>query len=269
MNNKNNINEQGIIDATSSLVSAALGEVDQNVGHKDKKPKYMPMNLVTIRKDVSQEDLARMKVGLREKSQPIVIGDMEIESYEHKQEALAEMQEAENMQRQLREQYEKDKAYFENNVLKRARTAGEIEEDYVKVLHPVYRKKFLDGLAQYGTLAAACKYMKMQHDMTIRGDILRRMLALIPSFKQEVEDAIEEYHATIQMEMHRRAVEGVDKGIYYNGERVATEKVYSDNLLAKMADTHLPEYKEAKQKESNRGNTINVQIIKDFHNYKD
>ena len=35
-----------------------------------------------------------------------------------------------------------------------------------------------------------------------------------------------------------------------------------------MVDTHTPEYKEAKQKETNKGNTINVQIIKDFHNYK-
>lgn len=263
---ENSINEQNIIDATNSLVNSALGEVSQNVPHK---PKIISLNDITVGKAPTSEDLAQMKVGLRKKSQPIVIGDVEIESYEHKQEALVEMQEAENLQRQLREQYEKDKAYFENKVLRRARTAGEIEEDYVKVLHPAYRKKFLDGLAQYGTLAAACKYMKMQHDMTIRGDILRRMLTLIPSFKQEVDDAIEEYHATLQMEVHRRAVEGVDKGIYYNGEKVATEKVYSDALLAKMVDTHLPEYKEAKQKESNRGNTINVQIIKDFHNYKD
>lgn len=265
MENNININEQKLIEATNSLVNAAIeetkkgGPIYRSTIHKMEKP-------IEI---IDKEDFAQMKLGLSKKSQPIVIGDVSIESYEHKKESLEAMKEAENMQQQLREQYEKDKAFFESKVLHKARTAGQIEEDYIKVLHPAYRKRFIEGVAQYGTLAAACKYMKVNYDMTIRGDILRRMLLLIPSFNQEVEDALDEYRATIQMEIHRRAVEGVNKGIYYNGNRVDTEKVYSDNLLAKIADTHLNEYKEAKQKESNRGNTINVQIIKDFHNHKE
>lgn len=258
-----NLDETKVIKATADLISKALSD-DSRVENKNNK--YFT---VDSRYTNAKEDLAKLKIGLRKSSQPIILDGVEVETYEHKQETLTEMKEAEAMQRQLREQYEKDKAYFETTVLRRARTAGQIEEDYIKVLHPVYRAKFLAGLAQYGTLAAARKYMKNQYGLTIRGDILRRMLSLIPSFKQEVDDAIEEYQATIQMEIHRRAVEGVDKGIYHQGELVAKEKVYSDALLAKMVDTHLPEYKEVKQKESHRGNVVNVQIIKDFHNYKD
>lgn len=257
-----NIDGQEIIHATNDLVNKVINEANKT------KLKSNDLNIDTRYKS-SKEDLQKLKIGLRKMSQPIVLDGVEVKSYEHKKTTLVEMKEAEAMQQQLREQYEKDKAYFETTVLRRARTAGQIEEDYVKVLHPTYRAKFLDGLAKYGTLSAACKYMKMHYDLPIRGDILRRMLTLIPSFKQEVDDAIEEYHATIQMEIHRRAVEGVDKGVYYNGEQIATEKVYSDALLAKMVDTHIPEYKEAKQKESNRGNVVNVQIIKDFHNHKD
>lgn len=261
------INNKDIIDATNSLVNAALGGKPQPV---DDKLKYRPQSFVTVRETATKEDFESLKVGLSKASQPIVFEDgTTVETYEHKQNTLAAIKEAEEMQRKLREQYEKDKAFFEANVIKKARTAGQIEEDYIKVLHPTYRKRFLDGVAQYGTLAAACRYMKINYDMVIRGDVLHRMLTLIPSFKQEVDDALNEYQAELQMEMHRRAVEGIDKGIYHNGERIATEKVYSDSLLAKMVDTYIPEYKEVKQKENSRGNIVNVQIIKDFHNYKD
>ena len=70
--------------------------------------------------------------------------------------------------------------------------------------------------------------------------------------------------------MQHREVDGEDKFIRdLDGNEIDREKVYSDTLLAKLADTYNPEFKEAKQKESSRGNIINVQIIKDFHNYKE
>lgn len=207
--------------------------------------------------------------GLGEMNQPVVIDGVEVLPPGDKSAALAEIQKAEEKDRQRRMLYEKDKTFFEQNVMKQARSLCEIQEDYIKVLHPTYREKFIAGIARYGTVAAAMKYMKDNHGLKLRGDVLTRIAQMVPSFKQEIEDAKEEYQATLQMEMHRRAVEGVDKGVYYNGEQVATEKVYSDSLLVKMVDTHNPEYKEAKQKESKWGNQINVQIIKDFHNYKE
>lgn len=202
--------------------------------------------------------------------QPVVIDGMIIEPPGSKTIALREVEEATEKQRELRIQYEKDRAFFENRILSKARGLGEIQEDFIKVLHPFYREKFIRGIEKYGTVAAAMKWMKDNHGLKLRGDVLRRMSIMIPSFKQEIDDAMEEYQATLHMEVHRRAVEGVDKGIYHAGEMINSEKVYSDSLLVKMLDTHNPEYKEAKQKDGGKGGGIvNVQIIKDFHNYKD
>ena len=179
-------------------------------------------------------------------------------------------EEATEEQRRRREQYEQDKSTFEHSVMKKVRGLCEIQEDYIKVLHPLYREKFIEGIRKYGTVAAAMKYMKDNHGLKLRGDVLTRITQILPSFKQEVDDAIGEYQAMLHMEMQRRAVEGIDKNIYdKEGNVVNTEKVYSDSLLSKMVDTYNPEYKEAKATNTNKGNVVNVQIIKDFHNYKE
>lgn len=208
--------------------------------------------------------------GMETISPEIVLEDGTVlESMNPNESALVEVQKAEELQRKKREQYEQDRAFFVEHIEKKTRSYGEVREDYIKILHPYYREKFLAGIEKYGTIPAALKYMKDTYGLKVRGDVLRRMSFVIPAFKQEIEDALDLYQATLQMEMHRRAVDGTEKGIYHNGELIATERTYSDALLAKMVDTHNPEYKEAKQKDTAHGNTINVQIIKDFHNYKE
>lgn len=172
-------------------------------------------------------------------------------------------------QRQKMILYEKDKAFFEKEVLTRSRSVGTINEDYIKILHPTYRTKFLDAVSRYGTLSAALNILKTKYGVSVRRDVLRRMRSMIPAFDAEIEDALAIYQGSLQIAMHERAVEGIEKAIRdREGNVIDTERVYSDSLLAKMVDTHNPEYKEAKQKDDKRGNTINVQIIKDFHNYK-
>lgn len=216
-------------------------------------------------------DANSLDAGLSKIAPPVVLDDgIVIDVPSGNAEAVKkEIEEAENEQRRKRMEYEKDKTFFEQNVLKKTRSLYEIDEDFVKVLHPYYREKFIDGIRKWGTVAASIKYMKDNHGLKLRGDVLRRISTLVPAFKQEIDDAMDEYQAMIHMEMQRRAIEGVDKGVWFQGECVGTEKVYSDSLLVKMADTYNPEYKEAKQKDTSNGNTINVQIIKDFHNYKD
>lgn len=172
-------------------------------------------------------------------------------------------------QRQKQLQYNQDKAFYEKEILSRSRSVGAINDDYIKILHPTYRTKFIEAVSRYGTLAAGLRYMFNTFGIKVRADVLRRMRSIIPAFNAEIEDALALYQGSLQIAMHERAVEGVDKNLYdREGNVIATEKVYSDSLLAKMVDVHTPEYKEAKQKDSQRGNTINVQIIKDFHNYK-
>lgn len=55
-----------------------------------------------------------------------------------------------------------------------------------------------------------------------------------PEFAQRWTNAREAYVDKIEAEAYRRAVEGTDKGVYHQGALVATEKQYSDSLLALM-----------------------------------
>ena len=262
MENSNDI-VQNIIDSVSAAVEEGLQPAVDYKSATERASTRREMTQVPSGTDSLVQTLKGPRNIVR------LNDDTVIEPLHSKSQALQEVQEAEEIQRKKREQYEADRNFFEKHVLQKSRSVNEIQEDYIKILHPHYREKFLAGIERYGTVAAALKHMKDVHGLKVRGDVLRRITTLIPAFKQEIEDALDMYQATIHMEMNRRAVEGVEKGVYHQGELVGYEKVYSDSLLAKMADTHNPEYKEAKQKESSRGNTINVQIIKDFHNYKE
>lgn len=58
----------------------------------------------------------------------------------------------------------------------------------------------------------------------------------------------------------QRGVHGVDKGVYYKGELVDTEKVYSDSLLTTLLKAKVPEF--AKDAEGGGGGvTVNIANI--------
>lgn len=62
---------------------------------------------------------------------------------------------------------------------------------------------------------------------------------------QRVEQAMEEYRASIEAEIYRRAIEGVDKPLYFQGRLTGdTIKEYSDHLLIVHAKRHIPEYRD-------------------------
>lgn len=46
----------------------------------------------------------------------------------------------------------------------------------------------------------------------------------------------------IRAEIRRRAIDGVEEDVYYQGDVVGQVRRYSDSLLAKLAEAHLPEY---------------------------
>ena len=180
-----------------------------------------------------------------------------------------EVEEATEEQRRRMIQYEEDKAFYEKQILQKARAASAINNDAIKILHPTYRSKLMEALSRYGTLQAALLELREKYGVAVRPDVLRRMRGIIPALDAEIEDALGMYQGRLQRAMHQRAVEGVEKIIRdREGNEIDRERVYSDSLLAKMVDVHTPEYKEARQKDEKRGNTINVQIIKDFHNHR-
>jgi len=56
--------------------------------------------------------------------------------------------------------------------------------------------------------------------------------------------AMQGYCELIEAAIHDRAINGVPRGVYYRGERIATELHYSDTLLLALAKAHDPKYRD-------------------------
>jgi hypothetical protein len=73
----------------------------------------------------------------------------------------------------------------------------------------------------------------------------------------------------LESEAIRRAVRGVEKDIYYKGEVVGHEQVYSDGLLGKLLEARVPEY----SKKDNMIGTFNgptqINIMPRAENYEE
>ena len=109
-------------------------------------------------------------------------------------------------------------------------------------LDPPWIDLFLRQLKSHGLINTAATTAGVSRRTV---DRLRENSA---EFDYAVEDALEAAADELELEARRRAVEGVDKGVWYQGENVGTETVYSDALLttllkAKRAD----EFAERKQ----------------------
>ena len=83
-------------------------------------------------------------------------------------------------------------------------------------------------------------------------------------FEYAMDDALEESADALELEARRRAVEGVEKGVYFQGTLITTEQVYSDGLLttllkAKRAD----EFAERKQITGAGGKPLTV-VVRSF-----
>lgn len=128
----------------------------------------------------------------------------------------------------------------------------------------VRKATFLKTLRETGVIqwaaAAASPYARSRSSAS---SSFRSLMARDPIFKQQVLDAIEESNGRLQQEAWRRAVEGTEIAKYYHGERViesdgspAVEKVYSDQLLALLLRSRLPD-EFSDKKEVNVTGTLN------------
>ena len=125
-------------------------------------------------------------------------------------------------------------------------------------LDPPWIDLFLRQLKSHGLINTAATTAGVSRRTV---DRLREASA---EFDYAVEDALEAAADELEMEARRRAVEGVEKGVYYQGDRVDTEVQYSDSLLttllkAKRAD----EFAERKQITGAGGAPLTV-VVRSF-----
>ena len=83
-------------------------------------------------------------------------------------------------------------------------------------------------------------------------------------YAEAFEEANKEVMETINEEIFRRAVEGIEKPVFYKGERVDTVREYSDNLLMFLAKRKDPQYRDNFQQNigimSGAGGKVNIQF---------
>lgn len=84
------------------------------------------------------------------------------------------------------------------------------------------------------------------------------------AFHEDCLDAKELMADKFEAEAMRRAVEGVEKGIYYQGDRVESEVQYSDSLLTKLLTGRRPEVYGDKREITGKGGGAIQVVIEDF-----
>lgn len=62
-----------------------------------------------------------------------------------------------------------------------------------------------------------------------------------PELAAEWDAAVEEAVDALELEMRRRALEGTDEPVFYQGEEVGTVRKYSDTLAIFLAKAHRPD----------------------------
>jgi len=101
---------------------------------------------------------------------------------------------------------------------------------------PQQKKKFLRLLAKHGNLKQ-CAAM-----VGVSSQAVYKAMNKDEKLKEAVDIARDKAAVVIESEIKRRAIDGVEKDVYFQGEVVGTEIVYSDKMLELLARANIPEY---------------------------
>lgn len=112
------------------------------------------------------------------------------------------------------------------------------------------KKEFADALVSFhGQRIMACRHVGVclgTVDKHLKKD---------PEFRQMVDEAMQFFRESLQMEAYRRAVEGTKKPLYFQGKRIQDKdeegndvpafiKEYDTPLLVMLLKRHCPEFRE-------------------------
>lgn len=116
---------------------------------------------------------------------------------------------------------------------------------------------FLRTLAETGNMIVACAAAGYKNSAAVNR--LKRDNA---AFANAFNEALEAASDVLEAEAVRRALKGVKKDIYYKGEVVGEEFIYSDSLLAMLLKGAKAEkYQERSRQETNVNVRVGVAVI--------
>jgi len=94
---------------------------------------------------------------------------------------------------------------------------------------PPWAEPYIEALQLHGMEHTAA----VTAGTTVRA--VRKLAEMHDEFAYAIDAALEAAADKVEAEVRRRAVDGIEKGIYYQGDKVATEMQYSDSLLLALA----------------------------------
>lgn len=78
---------------------------------------------------------------------------------------------------------------------------------------------------------------------------------------QEIEEAQRVGYMGLESAAIQRAVHGVEKGVYYKGEKIDTELQYSDALLGKLLEARVPAFKKGADAQTTFNGPTQINIM--------
>jgi len=127
----------------------------------------------------------------------------------------------------------------------------------------IWRPKFLEALAETANVSEAAQYAGVDRSTAYRHK------ERYEQFASDWEDALEQACDSLEREAWRRAVEGVDHPVMYQGIITDTYKDYSDTLLIFLLKAHRPEkFRERTALDVTSGGQpvqfTTVEVVKDY-----
>lgn len=118
----------------------------------------------------------------------------------------------------------------------------------LRAIQPSDLKVFLESLAQTGIVTSAAtkagfdrvSFYRLRNEVDDDGEYVR------PELREAWDAALDEATDGLRTEARRRAVEGVDEPVFYQGEVCGVIRKYSDALLARLLQAHCPEHRDVR-----------------------
>lgn len=121
------------------------------------------------------------------------------------------------------------------------KTGHQANLDRLAAVRQAKQQAFLAIYAKIGLIGKSAKAVE------ITGTTIANWRKDDPEFDAEVARALKDYCERIEREIHRRAIVGTQKPIFYQGVQCGSVREYSDRMLELLAKRHIPEYRDRHQ----------------------